>query len=383
LGHFDKAFDELRQATTRESCEWDLRLHELRGMSIVSFLLDDFQEMRNLGQLVALKARLAVVQGKYDEAIASLRMGYRLAHDAGRPPLLINALIGMAIASQMNAVAMEMIDAPNSPNLYWALKELPHPLISARPALAFEMTSPFRVFPFLKDAETAERSPEEWKRLLDKAMSELSQIANIDSQRVDWRARFAATGLLLKAYTPAKQALIESGMPAEKVEQMPVAQVVAIQTARSNRYVFEEMFKWTLLPYSQARPRMEQAEAELTRQGLLGGEGQRMDALPLAALLMPALNSVMLASQRTDRQFATLETIEAIRMHAAARNGQLPQTLESLDVVPAPANPFTGRTFDYRLDSQGRAVLEERSPGVDPVNARDRVYLIELEKEIR
>jgi hypothetical protein len=105
--------------------------------------------------------------------------------------------------------------------------------------------------------------------------------------------------------------------------------------------------------------------------------------LPLAAILMPALESVMLAAQRSDRQFATLETMEAIRMHAAARGGRLPESLSSLAVVPAPANPFTGRPFDYRLDNQGRGVLEEQSPGVDPVRAGDRVYLIELEKMAR
>ena len=40
--------------------------------------------------------------------------------------------------------------------------------------------------------------------------------------------------------------------------------------------------------------------------------------------------------------------IEAIRMHAA-RTGELPAALDQLSVVPAPANPFTGRPFDYRL----------------------------------
>jgi hypothetical protein len=64
-------------------------------------------------------------------------------------------------------------------------------------------------------------------------------------------------------------------------------------------------------------------------------------------------------------------------MHAAARKGELPDSLEQLAVAPAPKNPFTGRLFDYRCDDR-KAVIEERSPGLDPVRASDREYLIEL-----
>jgi hypothetical protein len=164
---------------------------------------------------------------------------------------------------------------------------------------------------------------------------------------------------------------------------MPVAQVVAIQTARNYRYTYEEMFKWTLLPPAEARVRLADTEKRLTEEGLFGRPLSDKEILPIATMLMPALQSVLTASSRTDRRFAALETLEAIRMHAAAREGKLPQSLDSLAVVPAAANPFTGHNFDYRLDDQGRAVLEERSPGVDPVRANDRVYLIELEKAVK
>ena len=44
-------------------------------------------------------------------------------------------------------------------------------------------------------------------------------------------------------------------MDRERVEAMPVGQVVAIQTARSTEYAFHEVFKLLLLPYDEAHRR--------------------------------------------------------------------------------------------------------------------------------
>ena len=62
------------------------------------------------------------------------------------------------------------------------------------------------------------------------------------------------------------------------------------------------------------------------------------------------------AQLRLDWQLNALQTIEAIRMHAA-ETGALPKSLEEIKVVPAPMSPLTGQPYDYRLDGD-TAVLE-------------------------
>jgi hypothetical protein len=370
---------ELEVATTRETCKWELRTDQLQGNDVLSLLLPEFQAMRDLGRVVAYKARYEIARGEYDDALQTLRMGYQMAHDAAEPPLLINALIGVSIAMQMHAVTLDLINTSGSPNVYWALKQLPQPLVDIRPALRFELTMPYQMFPFLKDAETARRSPEEWQRLTAETLANLNQLAiNENSSRLaDWQLRLGATALMMKAYPSAKQQLIDGGMDKAAVEKMPVAQVIALHASRSYRYTYEEMFKWTLLPYPEGRQPMQQTLARLKSEGYLGQPFGEKEVLPIATLLMPSVEAVMLATARLERRQAALETIEAIRMHAAARKGELPDSLEQLAVAPAPKNPFTGRLFDYRCDDR-KAVIEERSPGLDPVRASDREYLIEL-----
>jgi hypothetical protein len=377
---------ELNVAVLRETCDWDLRVQDLRGTQVISMLLHDFQEMRDLSRLLAYKARWEVQQGKFEEAIATMRMGYRMAHDAARPPLLINALIGIAIAAQTNVAALDLIDAPQSPNLYWALKQLPHPLVDIRPAMEFEMRMPYQIFPFLSDAETAERSPEEWRKLLEQAALQLREVGvEVNPLRgVDetngglqhLQTQFLATTLMMRAYPDAKKELITGGMPPDRVEQMPVAQVVAIQAARAYRYTYEEVFKWSLVPFPEGYPRARASLDRLREEGYMGQPFSNKEVLPIASLLLPAIDSVMIASARAERRQAALETIEAVRMHAAANRGELPSTLENL-IVPAAKNPFTGQNFDYHVADQ-QAVLEERSVGVEPVRAGDRKYLLKM-----
>ena len=47
-------------------------------------------------------------------------------------------------------------------------------------------------------------------------------------------------------------------MAAEVVEKRPLAQVVAFQSARAYRHVFDEMLKWPLLPFADAIAKLQE-----------------------------------------------------------------------------------------------------------------------------
>ena len=57
-----------------------------------------------------------------------------------------------------------------------------------------------------------------------------------------------------------------------------------------------------------------------------------------------------------------LRAIEALRMHAAAHGGQLPDSLDQVTVVPVPLDPGTGKPFEYHRDG-ATATLVSRLPG--------------------
>ncbi len=60
---------------------------------------------------------------------------------------------------------------------------------------------------------------------------------------------------------------------------------------------------------------------------------------------------------RVDREIAVLRTLEALRLHAAATNGQLPQRLTEITEVPVPDDPVTCKPFTFRRDGD-KAFLE-------------------------
>lgn len=379
VGYYQAALAETKSAAYCEECKWNLRIQDLRGLDTITFLLHDFQGMRDLGRVLKFRARLEVSDGKLDEAIESTRQGFQLARDTAEPELLINSLIGIAIANMMGEELIEIIDQPGSPNLYWAIASLPKPLIDLRRGLRFEMEMPERMFPFLNDAESAERSPEEWQRLLVDSISKISELSGNASQVPEWQLRLTATAGLMLVYPEAKKRLLAEGFDKQQLDKMPTAQVVAIQASRAQKRVYHDVFKWSALPYSQQRRRvdetMQQLLNELGRPGKITAE----DPLFLARLLLPGVQQAMLAEIRLQTHLSATQTIEALRMHAAANQGQLPRTLEEVTIVPVPLNPATDQPFEYQV-ADGVATLLVRPPPGQPIgswNARNYVIRIE------
>jgi hypothetical protein len=368
---------ELKVAAHREYCDWDYRIQDLRGMDTINFLLREVQQSRDVARVVQLRAHLELMDGRVDDAFATLRLGYQLAHDVARTPLIINNLVGVAIAGIMNA-ELPLLFERSDANYYWAIRSLPQPLIDLRTAMQFEMNSPVQLFPFLKNPETADHSPDEWRRLVARTIANLENLAGSSAARPDWQSELVAAAMMTKLYPVAKAALIEGGMSRERVEAMPVAQVVAIQTSRATQYAFQEISKLALLPYDEAMRRlpavMDRLKKDIvTPQAVFSGEA----GIPIVSILLPSVQAVLRAEVRLMRDLAALAAMEAIRMHAA-ETGKLPSSLTEITVVPVPMNPATGQPFPYKLDSaSGTATLD--APQVEaPQEARR--YVIRLRK---
>jgi hypothetical protein len=354
------AKDQLQEATSREDCNFDYRLRERYGMEIIQFLLPEIQEMRVFGRHLRYQARVAIAEQRYDDAAQTFQMGYRMAQDTASEPLLINGLVGVAIASIMNQEIENWIGSAESPNLYWSLAAVPKPLVDLRPALEQEVRFPEIMFPFLKDAETSQRSPDEWQRVLSDAVL---QISNNFEQPISQRQQnplariqsgLAVTALIMRAYPVAKEELKKSGFAAEKLEKMPVSQVVTIHMQRHVRELGDEFSKGAYLPTRQREEFYGALEKRMVKDRMLGPNSR--EVIPLASLLMPAVGAALSAQTRLERDLAALQTLEAIRIHLA-ETGALPEKLGDIKGVPVPLNPVTNEPFEYRL-ANGKAILE-------------------------
>jgi hypothetical protein len=267
-----------------------------------------------------------------------------------------------------NQQVLECIAQPGAPNLYWALAELPPELFDLSDSIRVELQMCMRSFPSLHDAEQAQKSPEEWARVLAQATADFNRLNEGGLPQV--QAAVAASTIMI--YPGAKQRLIAGGMEPAKVEAMPAGQVLAIDTVREYRRIADELEKWIYVPYHIARqqPRPD----PLPRQGAVGVIGGGYGRL-IAELLVPAVEAARNAGERARWQLRAIQTVEALRM-AAAVHGSLPASLEELHPVPAPLNPATGLPYEYALED-GVATL--RLPVSD--GFRNMAWRIELKVE--
>ncbi|WP_425617417.1 hypothetical protein NA78x_001094 [Anatilimnocola sp. NA78] len=371
----EKLLREVRRAVYCEHCAWDFRLQDLSGMDAISFPMDEIQGIRDLGRVLSLKIRLAIAEQRYDEALETLRWGFQLCIDCAEQPLLISQLVGIAVAGVMAERVSELIAAPDAPNLYWAIAALPRPLITIRRALDFERGFGEQIFPFLKDAETVERTPAEWKRRitgLSEDMKSLSSESPTPTSGQAWLEKAGQVLMLAKIYPTAKEELIAQGMDAKKLEAMPTAQVVAIHISRATRASYDQAFKASLLPF----PENLRLAAEIEKQQQASRRSSLFAGFQLAQLLVPAVSSVSRSEMRLPRQLAALQAIEAIRMHAAV-TGKLPDSLSEITVVPALPNPITHEPFPYQRKGAEATLVIPILPDEGPKRL-ERHYTIRL-----
>lgn len=354
-----RAFDELRHGVYRESCDWGLRMQDLRGMEAITYLIEEFQHLRWAIRALNLRTRLAIEQGKLDEAFDMLRMHYQMAHDVTGQPNLICGLIGVAFVHLADERMEQWIGMPGTPNLYWAIASLPRPFISMRNALDQERALPERLFPYLADADTAVRSKEEWQRLLVDTMQQLGDLGEGDGKPRMTRLQAEATVLAVvsRGYPIAKRELLAAGYDRQRLEAMPVGQVVAIHMARDVRDAYDALAKTYYLPYHQAIAWTNQVQLQQLEKRRADGPLGASEVFPIANVLLPAVSHVLRAEIRSERRLSALQVLEAIRMHQAAHGGRLPASLDEITVVPVPLNPATLKPFPYRLEGDG-AVLE-------------------------
>ena len=131
--------NEIKRASQCEYCDWQLPIREY-GFAT---LLAELQQTRSYARLLAPYARLQIAEGKYDDAIQTLQAGYALGRHVANGPTFVHNLVGCSIVGMMSDQVRELIQQPEAPNLYWALTDLPRPIIDFRSGTDAEYDSLF------------------------------------------------------------------------------------------------------------------------------------------------------------------------------------------------------------------------------------------------
>lgn len=359
-GYFDEYIRQhIVRASSRRDCDWGYGLEDLKGDLVFGLHLNGLQDTRSISRVLSLQTKLAILESRFEDAIRLMKMNYRLAENVGRVKLLIGSLISFAEVGIANGNMVDFIATPDSPNMYWALTELPQPVADLRGAFRLECRALMRIFPIFDDVESATHSSEEWARIIGELFESVLS-TQLQGYQPPTGMKYIPTAIGIMAYGPAKERLIAQGFDEAEVEAMPVGKVLLLDANREYRLLADQVEKEIYLPYPSSLQRSDAIErifieAEKTA---LNSFGKIM-----AAMTLPAIQQVLNANVRVRRDIDALRLIEALRMHAA-EHGKFPESLGDISLVPVPANPATGRAFEYRLDGETAVVELPRTDGV-------------------
>ena len=285
---------------------------------------------------------LELSEERFDDAIHTLQTGFALARDVGKGDTLIQDLVGIAIAAIMFGQVQQWEQIPGSPNLFWALTDLPAPLVNPAHAMRNELTTLYRSFPALREvlkrSDKGALSEEETNRIIAELYKDWG--AYIGQDVPDWQRKIGAAALVLKTYPDAKKYLKEHGWADDRLGAMPAAQAVLLYFVEQYDEIKDDFLKWLNVPPWQARPGMEEAA---NRVRALGPNGN-----PIIALLMPAVEKVYDARVRIEHTAGYLRCAEAIRYYAMTHDGKAPAKLDDVK-LPLPVDSYTGEGYELSL----------------------------------
>jgi hypothetical protein len=350
-----RAFDE---AARRRQCDWQLG-NRAEGFTL---LLPEVQGLREAARILAVRARCAIAQGRYAEAVRALQAGYALGWHLGQESPLIHVLVGAAITHIMDRVLEELIARPGAPNLYWALTMLPRPYFTLEPSLDQEHSLLERTWPGLRQLEEGPMTARQVQELRQDVGRFWRRLGLVPPTTLDLAAQ---VWLQEQTYPQARRALLEEGVPAEQLDAMLLYQVVALHALREYRRAWDDYTKWARVAdfdqapaFAKDRERMEQAAERLQRLVVYPR------AVPPGQLLIGVrFEKVAVAVGRTDRRFAALRVVEALRVYAAAHEGRLPASLQDIIEVPVPFDPVTNKPFEYKAHGDRARLAAPRVTG--------------------
>ncbi|HLJ96320.1 MAG TPA: hypothetical protein VKU02_24315 [Gemmataceae bacterium] len=298
-----------------------------------------------LAEALRVRFRVEIASGRFDDAIGTAKTMFALARHLGEYPTQAGNLIGLAVAHLCMDSLEEMVQQPGCPNFYWALTDLPIPLVEVRKGVRGDCASVAADLRLLRedapmDGEHLEQFLQQLSGLLGFARAQKGLPPR------NLRSALAARVQDSELVRAARARLVEAGYAEKSVKQFPPLQAILLADKRDYEVHRDESLKLlALAPW--------QIDAFADTEGLHCGDG-------VFAPYSPRVIEVRRAQGRLEQRIGLLQHIEALRLYAAAHAGELPTELSELS-VPLVLDPFTGKPFRYNVEA-GTAYLSGRPP---------------------
>lgn len=389
--------------------DWAARLDALDWQVIERVQTDglalrqpELEPLRTLATALKVRFRIEVAGRRFDDAVRTAKTLFALARHLGENPTHAANQVGLFVAHSALDVLEEMVQQPGCPNLYWALTELPTPLVDLRKGFQGErslLETEFRSLradavmsteelekvvsrlsgaigfarmqaglpPHKLQAELIARTKdaEKVRTIRDRLLQEyLSALAN---RRLLPENRFGLVNRMRGQETARAvfDRLLELGQAKDLIRRFSTLQVILLEEKREFAIYSDERMKLLALTPWQIDK--------------LGSTELERGSNCLLAALLPSVIPARRAQGRLEQRIALLRHIEALRLYAADHEGKLPDKLSDIS-APLPNDPFTGKVFVYRVEGT-TAHLQNNLTRGKKKNAEYNVhYEVTLEK---
>lgn len=372
----NEVFALLDKAACCERCDWGLLelLHKKGFAAIDIERIQEVESLERFGLLLAVRVRLHLAEGRFDEAVKGLQTALALAKHVGEGHSVIYLNAGYALAEVRKQLDL-YVEQPGAPNLYWSLATLPRPLIDLRNAMHGQRIGIYNLTPGLADVLADPRAGTMAAEQLQKLEGFLVATSR-DKPRTNFLQRKAFVDSLMAKHEMAKQALIAAGRPRAKVEAMPHVQVALLHSLLEFDRQYDDLLKWRNSSYWEiAAFTKEQEEARRAKK-----RAPEAPVVPLGDKFLGSPERLFRRQAQLERDLALWQTIEALRDYAATHDGQLPPNLTAIKEVPIPLDPVTGKEFAYQLNGD-TATLRALAPANETPNSGNSVmYELRIRK---
>jgi hypothetical protein len=307
-----------------------------------------------------VRFRGEVARKDFDAAITTAKTMFALARHLGECPTTEATRLGLAVAGMALDTLEEFVQQPGSPNLYWALTDLPTPLVELRKGFQGQRTMlATELEAYREDVVLSERELDE----LIGRLSGRAGFARLESGLAprNLRSSIVALSKDTARVEAARKQLIESGLKPELVKDFSAIQVILVDQKREFEMIRDE---------------------EMKLLGLAAWEiealGRSKKTSNLFVEMLPRVRELRLERAGIECRVALLRHVEALRCHAAKHAGELPASLDAVK-VPLPRDPISDTPFDYTMD-QGTARLRTPSRREGTVPAQVANFEISIRK---
>jgi len=375
--------DKLRHygGSALKQADWSARLDSLDWQTLehiqnggMETLPDELGPLQDLAAALQVRFRAEVAGRHFDDALRTAKTMFALGRHLGEHPTEVANLVGLWVAHLSLGTLEEMVQQPGCPNLYWALTDLPCPLVDLRKGVQGDRTLVAADLRSLHDDAPMTETE------MEKFVSHLSGVMGFAREQAGRAPRSLRTRLQARVKDPervraARRRLVQAAYGPDLVKTFSATQVILTFSAtqvilvdekRDYEFHRDERMKLLAVPLWQI-------------DSLAGSKEREPDADGLFADLLPHIIKLRRTQGRLEQQIALLRHVEALRLYAAEHDNKLPAKLSDI-TVPLPIDPITGKPFIYSVDGTIAHIRGSSLQGEEKNAGSDVHYEVTLRK---